>query len=98
MGRSIYLHKKCEHLLKPIILGNVYRKPVELLENYTQFIHEFSLILSKMESNNTDVIIAGDYNINLLKINEKMIISDYFDMLTSHSFFSKNNITNQTNE
>ena len=42
-----------------------------------------------MESSNTDVILAGDYNINLLKINDKPVIGDYFDMLTSHSFYPK---------
>ena len=87
-GQFIYI-KKNIHLSRPIILGNVYRRPVELLENYTQFINEISNHLSNFESGNTDVVIAGDYNINLLKINEKNIISDYFDMLTSYGFFPK---------
>ena len=72
-GQFIYI-KKNIHLSRPIILGNVYRRPVELLENYTQFINEISNHLSNFESGNTDVVIAGDYNINLLKINEKNII------------------------
>ena len=87
-GQFIHI-KKNNHLTKPIILGNIYRRPLELLENYTQFINEISTHLSNLESGNTDVVIAGDYNINLLKINEKNIISDYFDMLTSHSFYPK---------
>ena len=81
--------KKCDCLSKPIILGNIYRPPNESIEHYTKFIAEFSSYLSTLESNNIDVIIAGDYNINLLKINERTIVSDYFDMLTSHSFFPK---------
>ncbi len=34
-------------------------------------------------------LLAGDFNINLLKINKKPKISEYFDMLTNHSFFPK---------
>jgi hypothetical protein len=45
--------------------------------------------LAKLEKNNKDVILAGDFNIDLLKINEKNIISEYFDMLTSNSFYPK---------
>ena len=81
--------KKGDHLSKPITIGNIYRRPLDLVENYTQFIHEISPHLANMESGNTDVVIAGDYNIDLLKINDKPVISEYFDMLTSHSFFPK---------
>ena len=35
------------------------------------------------------VIITGDFNIDLLKVTETRIISEYFDMITSHSFFPK---------
>ncbi len=39
--------------------------------------------------NNKEVIITGDFNIDLLKVNDKHIISEYFDMLTSYSFYHK---------
>jgi len=81
--------KKGEYLSKPIIVGNIYRPPSDLIESYREFINELSPILKNLESNNTDVIIAGDFNINLLKVNEKPIFGDYFDMLTSHSFYPK---------
>ncbi len=35
------------------------------------------------------MILAGDFNIDLLQIKEKNIISEYFDMLTSNSFYPK---------
>ncbi len=35
------------------------------------------------------VIIAGDFNIDLLKINDKNTFSEYFDMLTNNSFYPK---------
>ncbi len=61
----------------------------ESLEFYNQFIEEFAHILVNLDKNNKDVILAGDFNIDLLKINEKYIRSEYFDMLTSNSFYPK---------
>jgi hypothetical protein len=81
--------EKGEILNKPIIIGNIYRPPKENLEQYEEFIEEFSQILEKYESNRNEVIFTGDYNIDLLKINEKHKISEYFDMLTGHSFYPK---------
>ena len=70
-------------------MGNIYRPPRDLNVNYKQFIDEFSLLLSTFDQNNLEVIIAGDFNINLLKINQKEIFSEFFYSLTRHSFFPK---------
>ena len=35
------------------------------------------------------VIIGGDFNIDLLKINEKPIFNEYFHLLISHGFIPK---------
>ncbi len=32
---------------------------------------------------NSEVIVAGDFNIDLLKIADKELFAEYFDMLTS---------------
>ena len=73
---------------KKIILGNIYRPPRDINENYRQFIDEFSTVLAKLERSHSDVIIAGDFNIDL-KIHEKPIFGDYFDAITGHSFSPK---------
>ena len=41
--------------------------------------------------NNTckDVVIAGDYNINLLKIQEVPHFLDFFEFMANHSFYPK---------
>ncbi len=67
--------KNGEHLSKAINFGNIYRPPRDLLKNYNEFMKEFSSILDKLESNNNEVIITGNLNIDLLKINYKPIIS-----------------------
>ncbi len=76
-------------LSKPLYIGNIYRSPKENLEFYDQFIDGFTSVLVILEKNNKEVILAGDFNIDLLKINGKHIISEYFDMLTSNSFTLK---------
>jgi hypothetical protein len=81
--------KKGKSLSKAINIGNIYRPPKELLVNYYELINEFSPILDTLENNNNEVMITGDFNIDLLKINNKHVISEYFDMLTSHSFYPK---------
>ena len=69
-----------------IILGNMYRPPRDINENYRQFIDEFTTVLAKLERSHSVVIITGDFNIDLLKIHEKTIFGDYFDAITDHSF------------
>ena len=44
-------------------------------------------MLSSLDQTQHKVIFAGDYNINLLKLNEDELISDFFDLLTSHSTY-----------
>ena len=44
-------------------------------------------IISLIDKTNSDIIIAGDFNINLLKINETNIVGEFFDMLISNSFY-----------
>ncbi len=74
-------------LSKDVIIGNIYRPPRDLNENYMQFLNEFTSIISLIDKTNSDILIAGDFNINILKINEKHIVGEFFDMLISNSFY-----------
>ena len=68
---------------------NIYRPPKDLNEHYLSFINEFSQLLSHLQTNNAEVILAGDFNINLLQINEKRLFSQFFDGLTENCFYPK---------
>ena len=76
-------------MTKTIILGNVYRPPKDINENYQTFIDEFANKLVYLNNNRNEVIIAGYYNFDLLNINGKPITSEYVDTITSHGLFSK---------
>ena len=73
--------------LKKKIIGNIYKLPRDINANYEQFIDEFTHILDVLAKYKCDVIIAGDFNIDLLKVHEKTLFSDYLDMITANGFF-----------
>ena len=56
-------------------------------EHIRYFINEFSTVILSIEKSNINNNLAGDYNLNLLKINEMAICSEFFDLLTAHSLF-----------
>ena len=69
-------------------IGNIYRPPRPLNENYNDFLNEFTTVISSMQNHQkNNLILAGDYNINMLKINEQEHCSRFFNMLTSFSLF-----------
>ncbi len=52
-------------------------------------ITELTPILNKFESNKNGTIITCDFNIDLLKINDKHIFCEYFDLLICHNLYPK---------
>ena len=75
-------------LTQTFTIGNIYRPPRSLNENYNEFVNEFSTVISSLKNNQKqNLILAGYYNINMLKINEHEHCSKFFDMLTSFSLF-----------
>ena len=81
-------------LSQSVTIGNIYRPARPSTENYNEFINELlSTVISNLPCHqNNSVILAGDYNINLLKINEQEHCSTFFDMLTSCSLFPQINL------
>ena len=74
---------------KNIDIGNVYRRPKENNNNetVTKFIEEFNPILDKMSNSNS--VIVGDFNLDLLKIKDKNVINDYLENILSFGFNPK---------
>ena len=53
------------------------------------FSEELTRILAILTKSKSDVIIAGDFNIDMLKINENNHVSHFLNTVTSHTFFPK---------
>ena len=68
---------------KNIIIGCVYRHHGIELNEFNEL---FTPILDKTNKEKKLACIAGDYNIDLLKINKIKQIEDYFDDLTNNNF------------
>ena len=76
-------------LSKNIIMSNVYRPPNDIIDCYREFMDEFFPVLSKFDHSNKEILLSGDFNINLLLVNEKDIFGEFFDSITSLSYFPK---------
>ena len=77
---------------KDIIIGTLYRPPGNPVDQFNIAIQH---TLSKMISTNHKIILAGDFNINLLKLAEHRPTHDFFNIMTSHqllpSFYPASN-------
>ena len=76
-------------LVKKIIIGNIYRPPRNLIDNYANFIAELTPILHYLSRSKSEAVIAGDFNTDLLKLNENDNFNDFFDTMTAHTFYPK---------
>jgi len=65
-----------------IVIANIYRPPRTDVTNFTEFNNDFSNLLSALRRY-PNVVIAGDFNINLLKYEEKPSFTDYLDNIRS---------------
>ena len=72
---------------KKIVLGNIYRLPRNLNENVNAFIEEFSTVLSHLQGYKSELVIAGDFNIDLIKYKEKAAFSDFLEMIFSQCVY-----------
>ena len=73
---------------KKITIGNVYRPPRrnENLPLMGQFLSEMQPILNKLRNENTYSFLAGDFNLNLLKVGDVTAYTDFFEFMTNKEF------------
>lgn len=73
-------------LTSSVIVGNVYRPP---RDEHDFFINDFSNCLAKLKTNNKELIINGDFNLNLLRIDSDHKVDDFYQMITSYGLYPK---------
>ena len=69
-----------------LIIGNVYRRPDDNYNSYTLFNEQISNVLDKLNNCKCDVMLAGDFNINLLKIGIRPVFSEFLELILSAGF------------
>ena len=65
----------------------IYRPPRRDTNEYLDtFIQEISPVLDNLSKSKSDCIFVGDFNIDLLKINDRLKYQEYFDLFVSTGF------------
>ena len=79
---GIFLHIKGEGI-KPFILCNIYRAPKN--DNYSIecFLKEFTPILQSFCKTHKNVVVCGDFNLDLIRVNQREKISDFLHFMLS---------------
>ena len=83
---GLFIEINGDGLKKQMIIGNIYRPPKPLISDHNQLIDELSITLQSIENSNSENILAGNYNIDLLKLNLKNEIAHFYDTLVAHHF------------
>ena len=70
---------------KNIIIGNINKPPKESNNaNIQTFLDELDSGISRLNMSQSNLILAGDFNINLLQIKERNLFNNYFVMALTH--------------
>ena len=77
---------------KSMILGDIYKPPKDNNNNANieAFINELTPKIQYLLKSKADVILCGDFNINLLQINNWPAFSDYLDTLILSCYYFPN--------
>ena len=65
---------------KDVIVVNIYQPPKDnyIIENINTFKTEIDNVIHELDRRNSEILIAGDYNINLLILDARQAFSDFF--------------------
>ena len=74
---------------KKYLLSNIYRLPNEIVQDVNTFTDEFSLYLSLLKRRKHYSFVCGDFNINLLSLDNKRHVNHFFETVMVKCFFPR---------
>ena len=86
---NLFIQIEHSKFRKPLIIGNIYRPPQSLNSNISTFTEDLSATLRTLNQSNVECVLAGDFNIDLLKVSEKPLFNDYLTTIISEGFLPK---------
>lgn len=91
LWEGIFIDIKGDQLSKPITIGNIYRPPPKNNSNeiIESFINQFTPVIDKISKSNASVTVVGDFNIDLLKIQEKEKYEEFLDLMCTYGLLPK---------
>ena len=76
--------KNCRSLSKSVIIGNVYRSPSSTPVKFNEL---FGTVFHNIRRhNNKQILIAGDFNVDLIKYDRDISSQDLIELTTNHGF------------
>ena len=89
LWESQTMHISGSSLQSNITLCNIYRPPRDNNSNRVlgNFMSEYSVLVERLSLSHNSCAVVGDFNINLLQLNERDVFNEYFDLMVGHGFF-----------
>ena len=72
---------------RDLTIAGIYRQPNG--QNYDSFISKLEKFLTLTDKRNNEVILAGDFNLDLLKYENHLPTANYYDLITNHKFIPR---------
>ena len=69
---------------KNLIIGCVYKHHKDEVKDFTN--NHMMPLLDKLSNENKDIMIMGDFKVNLINCNDDTNISNFLDIMVSYSF------------
>ena len=88
---ALFIHVSGQNLRRPITIGNIYKPPHNNKNNANieRFIEEISPIINTPQRESKYAGIVGDFNINILQINDRDKFEEFFDLMCTNICFPK---------
>ena len=88
---ALFVRLSADDLPRDVIVGNIYKPPHNNNnnENIDRFIEDIRPLLNKLNDSKAEIACAGDFNIDLLKINQRNKYSEFFDIMIQDSYIPK---------
>ena len=88
---GLFIDVNGHNLSKTLTIGNMYRPPHDNNnnKNIEKFIDEISPIIDIIQKENSYAAIVGDFNINLLQMNEREKYAEFLDLMCTNNFFPR---------
>ena len=83
---GLFIDVTSENLQRKITIANIYRPPRDNYSNISidNFLRPITKIINVMKNENSTLIWVGDFNINLLQIEQREKYQEYFEIFTSN--------------
>ena len=81
LWEGIFLELSGGGLSKKLNLCNIYRPPRDRNEDIDSFLSEFTPVVSSVTNFTAECVIAGDFNLDLLKIESRNSYSKYLELM-----------------